>query len=69
MKEHDGAIINEASKLGLKIVSTPRIHGGHGGLAVVYDPDLNLKLLGKYTSNLVKYKTFEYTEHVLKSKQ
>ena len=42
--------------------------GGHGWLGVIYNPDLNLKLLGK-SSNLVKYKTFEYTEHVLKSKQ
>ena len=65
MKEHDKAIINEVSQLGLKMISTPRTHGGHGGLGVIYNPDLNLKLLRKYSSNLVKYKTFEYTEHIL----
>ena len=69
MKEHDKPIITEVSSFGLKILSTPRSHGGHGGLGVIYNPNLNLKLLGKYSSNLVKYKTFEYTEHILKSKQ
>ena len=67
MKAHDTAITNEIEELGFKIFSVPRSRGDHGGLGVIYKPEINIKLVGKYSSNLARYKTFEYIECVLKT--
>ena len=44
LTKHDGAVLQEIREHGYRIHSVPRTDGGdHGGLAVVYLPQINLK--------------------------
>ena len=65
MKSHDASIVNEVKEHKLKMFSVPRLKGEHGGLGVIYNPNINLKL----DKSLHRYKTFEYMECILKTKQ
>ena len=67
MKAKDTAIFNEVKEQGLKMFSVPRENGGHGGLAVIFNPEINLKRVTRNSSNLKRYKTFEYIECTLKT--
>ena len=69
MKTNDSAIINEVKEQGLKMFSVPRDYGGHGGLGVIFKPEVNIKLQTKNSTNLKRYKTFEYLECILKSEK
>ena len=67
LRKDDGAHLNEIREQGLKVHSVPRTDGReHGGIAVVYLPNIKLKPL-KLSKNDKLYKTFEHFESVFKS--
>ena len=65
MTVNDEAIVNEVREMGMKMYSIPREHGEHGGLGLIYNPCINIKLVSK--TKLLKYKTFEYSEFTLRT--
>ena len=65
LKSHDGAYLQEIREQGYKVHSVSRSDGReHGGLAVVYSPDIKLKPQRLSKSNKL-YKTLEYFESTL----
>ena len=68
MSVNDTAILSEVKKLGFKMLSDPRSNGLHGGLGLIYKPQINIKLARNSATNKT-FKTFEYTEFTMKSNQ